>query len=189
MSALNGVVGSGVLLLGLAGCFQRQAVELSPEREALSRAWTAKLATPPTLRGAIQAQGTATMGPPEHANGNGDNGNGEHANGAGSMTVVDVRLDNVAPGGLHPWQVQRGRCGAASGDVLLMVNDEGRMLKVGGSGSAHATAELPNTPVPQHGDYSIAVLASRDNASVVIACGNFAPPPGVSRPDSASSRP
>jgi hypothetical protein len=34
-------------------------------------------------------------------------------------------------------------------------------------------------PVPVTGDYAVTVVASPENQAVVIACGNFAPPPGT----------
>jgi hypothetical protein len=178
MKALTRTIAGAAFLLAVAACFRQQAVEISPQREAAARAWTAKLVTPPALRGAVQAQGTATMGPPhwENDDGNGNGNDNGDADGAVYGTVVEVVLSNVAPGGLHPWRVQTGRCGQP-GSELLLVMDETRMLKVRSDGTARATAHLPSTPVPKDGDYAIAVLASRDNQDVVIACGNFAPPP------------
>jgi hypothetical protein len=175
-------IAHAALLLSVAACFQRQAVEITPENETAARSWTAKLATPPHLRGAVQAQGTATMGPrpTDHdGNANGDGNGGEHDRG----TWVEIRLSNVAPGGMHPWRVQAGRC-VGSGHDLLFVTDEERMLRVESDGTAEARAHLPSTPVPAGGDYSIVVLASPENQEVVIACGNFAPPPVPSEPRS-----
>jgi hypothetical protein len=72
--------------------------------------------------------------------------------------------------------VQQGRCGS-EGNPVLEVTDEDRMLSVDNDGLAEAVAEVPGMPLPEDGEYSIAVLASPDNRDFVIACGNFAPPP------------
>jgi hypothetical protein len=150
------------LVIGALACAPRNPVKISPERDRDASAWTARLATPPTMQGAVQAQGSATIAAGENNN----------------ESVVEVHLENVAPGGVHPWKVQSGQCGG-EGQELVKVTDDGRMLKVSGDGKAEATATVPGVPMPTAGDYAIVVMASPQNQSVVIACGNFAPPPAA----------
>jgi hypothetical protein len=51
------------------------------------------------------------------------------------------------------------------------------MLKVNDDGRASADVTLSGTPFPTSGTYAIEILASPTNQELVIACGNFAPPP------------
>jgi hypothetical protein len=154
---------SAVVVLAAAACARKPpVVEISQDRIAEARQWTARLATPPAMEGALQAQGTATMAAgPEH-----------------SETIIAVHLSNVAPGGVHPWRVHTGQCGREGTDVVR-VTDDGRMLKVNDEGRADASATVTGMPVPVTGDYAVTVVASPENQAVVIACGNFAPQPGT----------
>lgn len=159
------VAAAAAVMLGTAACSQQSAVEISPELKSAARNWTARLASPSELEGAIQAQGTAILTP----------GSSE------SETRVEVRLSNVAPGGVHPWKLQTGRCGASGQELLRMTSNED-MLKVNSSGEAEAAAVVQGMALPTSGTYSVVVMASPDNQNLMIACGNFAPPPGGSTP-------
>src|SRR3954452_21521966 len=75
------------------------AVEVSTKDENLNSRWHANLATPAELAGAVQMNGSASMAP---------------ATKSGNTTVV-LDLANATPGGLHPWQLHRGQCGADEG--------------------------------------------------------------------------
>jgi hypothetical protein len=153
---------AGAVLFGATGCAfgKKQPVNISADRQRAANNWTARLATPPGMQGALQVEGIATIAP-------GDNNN---------ESIVEVHLSNVAPGGVHPWKVQTGQCGTEGSD-LVKVTDDGRMLKVSSSGRADASAKVTGVPMPTAGDYAIVVMAAPDNQEMVIACGNFAPPP------------
>jgi hypothetical protein len=145
--------------LALAGCnpFHRDPVtEVTRDANANAR-WSAALTTPASLAGAVQMKGTATMQP----------------SGNGTDTDFHLALDNATPGGRHPWQVHRGRCGQDDGVfgspasyTTIKIGDDGR-------GSQNASVQEP-TPVA--GDYFVTVSASDANAGTIVACGNLAPP-------------
>jgi hypothetical protein len=167
MSALTWAT-AGVVLVGAIACApKRSAVQIDPERTVEARRWTAVLATPSQMQGAIQARGVAYIAPGENSN----------------ESVVQVQLSNLAPGGRHPWVVTSGQCGGGmpgggmGGGDVVRVTDEGRMLKVNDDGRASADVTLSGTPFPTSGTYAIEILASPTNQELVIACGNFAPPP------------
>lgn len=164
MNAFTWSAAAAALLFTVTGCAPKRApVNISAERVREAYNWTARLATPPAMQGALQVQGVATIAPGQNNN----------------EAVVEVRLSNVAPGGVHPWKVQMGQCGT-DGSELVKVTDDGRMLKVGSDGRAEASAKVNGVPMPTAGDYAIVVMASPDNQEMVIACGNFAPPPSSS---------
>lgn len=144
----------------LSACWGQQAVQLHGS-DAPTRRWTAAMTTPPDLSGAVEMEGSAWMAAAE-----GDN------------TQVQVTIQNAAPGGTHPWQVQRGRCGADRGVFGSAADYD--PLEVGGNGEASATAILEE-PLPTSGEYSVAVMASPTNRDLVVACGNLAPPIAASR--------
>ncbi|HSJ65232.1 MAG TPA: hypothetical protein VK922_15175 [Gemmatimonadaceae bacterium] len=145
--------------IALAACnpFNRGPVtEVSRDANANSR-WNASLVTPVALAGAVQMNGTGSMQPGVRA----------------ENTALSLRIANATPGGVHPWQVQRGQCGSANqvfGPVAayqaLKIDDDGR-------GQANATI---SERTPTWGDYSVVVYASAANAETVVACGNLAPP-------------
>jgi hypothetical protein len=153
-----------VVVLG-TGCSRNRPVEINAELKAAAQNWTARLTSPTELQGALQVQGTATLEPGKSAN----------------ETVVRVNLSNVAPGGVHPWRLQSGRCGSG-GNELLRVTGGDDMLQVGNDGHASAAAAVPGMALPTRGDYAVLVMASPENQDLVIACGNFAPPPDGMNP-------
>jgi hypothetical protein len=133
------------------------AVEVSTKDEHLNSRWHANLASPADLAGAVQMSGSASMTPGSHT---------------GNTTVV-LDLANATPGGLHPWQLHRGQCGADGG----MVGTSGAypVAQVGRDGHATSSATLPFV-TPTEGSYFVMVRASAANNAVTVACGNLAPP-------------
>lgn len=119
--------------------------------------WNGTLTTPSGLAGAVQMKGSATMTPGSNS------GN----------TLINVNLSNALPGGLHPWQVHRGQCGADEG--LLGRADAYKALKIDDQGRASSSATLPFM-MPTGGPYYVSVGASSANSETIVACGNLAPP-------------
>lgn len=138
-----------------ASCFGNQAVQLDDSESTAAR-WTASMSSPPTLSGAVQMTGTAWLTAADS-----------------NSTRVHVAIENASPGGVHPWMVQRGQCGAERG--IFGMEEDYQSLEVGGDGTATATAVVEER-LPSTGTYSVAVRASPTNKDLVIACGNLAPP-------------
>ena len=148
-----------VSTLALAACnpFSRSPVtEVSRDSNANAR-WNATLVTPAELAGAVQLNGSATMQPSEN----------------GESTHFSIRLANATPGGMHPWQVHRGRCNA-DGGVFGSPDDYG-IMKIGDDGRGETGATIDER-TPTVGDYFVVVYASAENPSTIVACGNLAPP-------------
>jgi hypothetical protein len=133
------------------------AVEVNTKDENLNSRWHANLATPAELAGAVQMNGSASMAP---------------ATKTGYTTVV-LDLANATPGGLHPWQLHRGQCGADEG--VFGAADLYHAAKVGSDGHASSLANVPLS-TPTTGSYFVVVRASAANDAVTVACGNLAPP-------------
>jgi hypothetical protein len=153
-----------VLLLSLAavtlaGCnpFHRDPVtEVSRDVNQNAR-WQGSLVTPAGLVGAVQIKGSATMTPDKDR----------------EKSRVSINVSNATPGGVHPWQLHRGQCGADEGIVgnadqyrSIKINDDGRA-----SGATTVSLETPTT-----GNYYVSLGASGANAETIVACGNLAPP-------------
>lgn len=148
-----------VSTLALAACnpFSRSPVtEVSRDANANAR-WNATLVTPTELAGAVQLRGTATMQPGEND----------------ESTHFSIRVTNATPGGMHPWQVHRGRCNA-DGGVFGRAEDYGT-IKIGNDGRGETGATIDER-TPTTGDYFVVVYASAENPSTIVACGNLAPP-------------
>jgi hypothetical protein len=132
-------------------------VQVSTKDAALNTRWHANLASPADLAGAVQMNGSASMAP------------------AGSRGTTTVLLDlaNATPGGQHPWALHRGQCGSDQG----LIGSAGAypVAEVGRDGHATSSATLP-IESPTSGNYFVTVAASAANESVVVACGNLAPP-------------
>jgi len=88
-------------------------------------------------------------------------------------TNVALILANASPGGMHPWQLHRGQCGADDG-VFGTVADY-KTLKVDEQGRASASATVP-VVMPSDGRYFVSVAASEANSTTIVACGNLASP-------------
>lgn len=146
--------------LALVSCnpFRRDtAVQVSAKDENLNSRWHANLATPAELAGAVQMNGSASMAPGTKT------GN----------TTVSLDLANATPGGLHPWQLHRGQCGADQG--VFGNADAYHVAKVGKDGRAKSSANVP-IETPTTGQYFVIVRASVANDATTVACGNLAPP-------------
>ena len=153
------VVLIAVSTLAVAACnpFHRDPVtEVTRDANANAR-WRASLVTPASLAGAVQIKGSATMQPGK----------------SDANTDFSLNLSNATPGGVHPWQVHRGQCGADEGMVGSM--ESFRAIKIGddGNGSSNATVQMTT---PTYGNYYVTVHASSANPETVVACGNMAPP-------------
>jgi hypothetical protein len=144
--------------LALSSCGGRNAVEISPNTQAVASRWNGTLTSPPELAGVSSIQGSGWMGP--------DAKNPDRSQAA-------VVLSNAVPGAQHPWHVHRGRCGQDQG--IFGPADAYKPLKVGGNGRATSQAELP-VPTPKTGEYFVNVHASTQNMQTIVACGNLAPP-------------
>jgi hypothetical protein len=152
------VAALGVGAVALSACGGRRAVELDPEAELAAHRWNATLVTPAEMAGATQLRGTGWMGARK---------------GDSTQTEASASIANAAAGGVHPWHVHIGRCGADQG--ILGPAEAYEPLEVDGDGRARATAELP-LAVPLSGQYFVNVHASASNMKTIIACGNLAPP-------------
>ncbi len=146
--------------LTLCGCSliqPKQADEVNAADINLNNSWHARIASPAELAGAVQMSGSASMAP-----------------GVSQRTTqVVLKLGNTSPGGVHPWAVHLGQCGADEG--VFGVPENYAPLHVGsnGTGVSSATVAL-NTPAT--GNYFVSVQASPANRSLTVACGNLAAP-------------
>src|SRR6185437_5974368 len=144
----------------LASCnpfHHEQAVQVDTKDENLNSRWHGTLATPAELAGAVQMNGSASMAPATK----------------GGNTTVSLDLSNATPGGLHPWQLHRGQCGADDGVIGSL--DAYKTLKVDEYGRASGAATLAFS-MPMTGNYYVSVGASGANPETIVACGNLAPP-------------
>ena len=86
----------GILASTACGAFQHSpAVQVSARDATLNTRWHANLASPASLAGVVQMNGSASMAPSPDSSG----------------TNVTLDLANASPGGLHPWAVHYGQCG------------------------------------------------------------------------------
>jgi hypothetical protein len=138
---------------------RNQAVKVSADDATLNSTWHANLASPATLAGAVQMNGSASMAPDPD----------------GTRTVVNISLANASPGGLHPWEVREGQCGPGSDYGVFGTSDAYEQIKVDSDGRASGKAVVP-VRIPGSGDYFAVVYASEANSRMVVACGNLAPP-------------
>ena len=153
-------IAATVLIVAACNPFHREpAVEVSTDDSMLNTRWHANLASPAELAGVVQMNGSASMAPTT-------NGNSTH---------VEIDLANASPGGVHPWALHRGQCGAGMDDGVLGSRDAFEPLEVGSDGKAHRTASV-ETITPRTGRYFVQVSASMENRDVVVACGNLAAP-------------
>lgn len=149
-------------VLAVAACnpfHKSPAVEMSAKDTTLNSRWHGNLASPATLAGAVQMNGSASMAPDSDK----------------SRTVTTVDLANATPGGLHPWAMHRGQCGATADKGVFGSKAAYSPLKVDSDGRASGTATIP-IATPRTGDYFIVVYASAVNSEAVVACGNLASP-------------
>jgi hypothetical protein len=136
---------------------QAPVVQVSARDANINTRWHGTLSSPSALAGAVQMKGAVAMAPGSKS---GD-------------TYVSVDLANASPGGVHPWQLHRGQCGAdegvfgmASAYKSLTVDDQGRA-----NGSVTVPLVMPTT-----GNFFVSLGASAANPETIVACGNLAPP-------------
>jgi hypothetical protein len=146
------------LTLGACSALQpRSAVEMKTADVTLNSSWHARIASPSELAGAVQMNGSASKTPGEKR----------------GTTEVVLKLGNTSPGGVHPWAIHLGQCGADQG--VFGALEDYPPLRVGGdgTGSSKATVALDT---PGGGDYFVSVQASAANHDLTVACGNLAAP-------------
>ena len=148
---------AGTFALAACNPFHRDPVTSVSRDANVNERWSATLVTPAALAGAVQMRGSATMQPGRN----------------GQATDLSIRVDNATPGGLHPWQVNHGRCGEAHG--LFGTAGDYRPMKIGDDGRGENGATI-GQQTPGSGDYHVVVYASAANAQTVVACGNLAAP-------------
>jgi hypothetical protein len=146
-------------LFALAACnpFHKQPVSEVRRDPNLNSRWRASLVSPAALVGAVQMRGAASMQPAA----------------IGQATLISVSLSNATPGGVHPWQLRRGHCGADEG--AFNAGATYQPLKIGDDGRGVAGTTVAEI-TPEIGDFFVTVSASAANPETVVACGNFAPP-------------
>ena len=148
-----------LVCLALAvACGGNQAVRISQSEERPGTQWQGTVSSPPDLDGVVEMTGTAWMAEAQEGD---------------SATVVEVAIQNAAPGGVHPWEVRRGQCG--SGRAAFGESASYEPMEVENDGRASSSATV-NEPFPQTGEYSVAILASPSNRDLIVACANLAPP-------------
>lgn len=137
--------------------FHRQhAVQVSNGDVSINSRWHATLASPSKLAGAVEMKGSATMAPSDDG-----------------KTTVTLDISNAAPGGVHPWALHRGHCGADAG--LFGEAGAYKPIEIEGDGHGSSVAEIP-LGTPTSGSFFVSVRASAANPETVVACGNLAPP-------------
>ncbi len=146
--------------LTLAACSLMRpapAVQLSAGDVNINSRWHASIASPPDLAGAVQVGGTASMSP-----------------GVGrGTTQVALNLDNMAPGGVHPWAIHRGQCSQDQGVFGDPQNYPPLHVSTDGTGQSNAIVAIST---PTSGSYFVSVQASAANSELTVACGNLAAP-------------
>jgi len=135
------------------------AVQVSAKDATLNSRWHANLASPASLAGAVQMNGSASMAP-------GPNG---------TSTNITINLANASPGGVHPWEAHLGQCGAGMDNGEFGPSEAYKPVKVESDGHANGTATVP-LQTPETGSYFVVVHASVANPETIVACGNLAPP-------------
>lgn len=158
--SVGSILSLSTLILSAGACSMfggDTAVRMDRGGADTSLRWNATLNSPSSLRGAVDIEGTAWMFPSD----------------GGEETSVMVELRNAAPGGAHPWEMRRGRCGEPG--TMLGSSNNYRVLQVGNDGTALSESTLYIRPNPD-ASYHVRVLASAANRDLIIACGNLAPP-------------
>ena len=147
-----------VFALAACSAFQsKPAVTMSAKDVNLNTRWHGTITSPAELAGVVQMSGTASMTP----------GKGQ------GTTDLLLNVSNASPGGVHPWAVRHGQCGADEGVLGELSNYQPLHVGSDGKGSASSTLKL-DTPVT--GNYYVSVRASAANGETTVACGNLAAP-------------
>ncbi|HET6946402.1 MAG TPA: hypothetical protein VFJ45_01165 [bacterium] len=149
-----------IVLSAACGAFRQDpAVQVSAQDATLNSRWHANLASPASLAGAVQMNGSASMAPSPD----------------GTGTEITLSLANASPGGVHPWAVHWGQCGSGMDDGVFGPSEAYDALEVESDGRATGTATVA-VRTPRTGSYFVVVRASSANSGTIIACGNLAPP-------------
>jgi hypothetical protein len=161
-SPITPFIVAGTLALGACNPFrspmkQEPVVRVTTNDANANSRWHGTLTSPSNLAGAVQMTGQISMAPGSNA------GN----------TNVALLLANASPGGLHPWQVHRGQCGADEG--VFGSAEAYKTLKVDEYGRATGSATVPQV-MPSDGSFFVSVGASGANTATIVACGNLAAP-------------
>jgi hypothetical protein len=157
-------LGAAAVLFAFAACNpfrSNNAVELDMSGPAAGNHWNATLSSPSALAGAVQMNGTASMAPSSDS----------------TNTIVTIDLANASPGGVHPWEVRQGECGAAANAAMFGSKDAYEPLDVDSDGLASSSATI-DSRIPTTGRYFVVIHASASNTGTIVACGNFAAPTG-----------
>lgn len=149
---------TAAMTLGACSVFHSKAAdEVNAADINLNSSWHARIASPAELAGAVQMSGSASMAPGV----------------AQETTQVILKLANSSPGGVHPWAIHLGQCGADEGVFGALDNYAPLLVDADGNGLSRATVAL-NTPTT--GNYFVSVQASAANRKLTVACGNLAAP-------------
>lgn len=149
---------AAVLTLGACSMFEpKPAVEMSTADVNLNARWHASIASPAELAGVVQMSGSASMAPGTKR----------------GTTEVVLKVANSSPGGVHPWAIHFGQCGADQGVFGSLDNYQPLRVNSDGTGSSSAVVAQDT---PTTGSYFVSVQASGANNEVIIACGNLAAP-------------
>jgi hypothetical protein len=146
------------LILGACSMLEpKPAVEMSAADVNLNTRWHASVASPAELAGAVQMSGSASMSPGSKQ----------------GTTHVMLKVANSSPGGLHPWAIHLGQCGADGGVFGALDNYQPLSVSSDGTGLSSAIVKLET---PTTGNYFVSVQASAANSGMTVACGNLAAP-------------
>jgi hypothetical protein len=152
------VIVVATLALGACSVFQsKPADQVSTADVNLNSSWHASIASPPDLAGAVQMSGSASMAPGAKR----------------GTTEIVTKLGNSSPGGVHPWAIHLGQCGADEGVFGSLDNYSPLSISSDGTGVSSATVALDT---PTTGSYFVSVQASPANRDLTIGCGNLAAP-------------
>lgn len=146
------------LALGACSMFEpKPAVEMTTADVNLNARWHANIASPAELAGVVQMSGSASLAPGTKR----------------GTTGAVLNLANAPPGGVHPWAIHVGQCGADQGVFGSLDNYQPLRVNADGTGSSSA---IVAQDTPTTGNYYASVQASGANDEVIIACGNLAAP-------------
>ena len=148
---------TSIVVFAACNPFHREPVSEVSRDTNLNTRWRGTLVTPASLAGAVQINGSASMQPGKSID----------------ATTLSLSVTNATPGGVHPWQVRHGQCGADEG--VFGPATAYKALKIGDDGKGEAGASVALS-TPATGNYFVTVAASAANPDVVVACGNLAPP-------------
>ncbi len=149
---------AAALTLGACSVLQPKPVdEVSADDVNLNSRWHATIASPADLAGVVQINGSASMAPGVKQ----------------ETTQVVLKVGNTSPGGVHPWAIHRGQCGADEGVFGALENYPPLHVSADGTGESSATLALTT---PATGSYFVSVQASPVNRELTVACGNLAAP-------------